>query len=34
MQAAEKKQLRLAGLLFGLAILFFVLFSSPEREAL
>ena len=34
MQANEKKQLTLAGVLFGLAILFFVLFSSPEREAL
>ena len=34
MQASEKKQLTLAGVLFALAILFFVLFSSPEREAL
>ena len=34
MQAAEKKQLTLAGMLFALAILFFVLFSSPERKAL
>ena len=32
--ADPKKQLTLAGVLFGLAILFFVLFSSPEREAL
>ena len=34
MQTAEKKQLTLAGVLFALAILFFVLFSSPEGEAL
>ena len=34
MQASEKKQLTLAGVLFALAILFFVLFSSPEGEAL
>ena len=34
LQPAEKKQLTLAGVLFGLAILFFVLFDSPERVAL
>ncbi len=34
MQTAEKKQLTLAGVLFARAILFFVLFSSPEGEAL
>ena len=34
MQATEKKQLTLAGVLFALAILFFILFSSPEGEAL
>ncbi len=34
MQTAEKKQLTLAGVLLALAILFFVLFSSPEGEAL
>ena len=34
MQSAEKKKLTLAGVLFALAILFFVLFSSPEPEAL
>ena len=34
LQPSEKKQLTLAGVLFALAILFFVLFSSPEREAL
>ena len=34
MRADEKKKLTLAGVLFALAILFFVLFSSPESEAL
>ena len=34
LQADEKKKLTFAGVLFALAILFFVLFGSPEREAL
>ena len=34
MRADERKKLTLAGVLFALAILFFVLFSSPEPEAL
>jgi len=34
MRADEKKKLTLAGVLFTLAILFFFLFSSSEREAL
>ena len=34
MRADERKKLTLAGVLFALAILFFVLFASPKREAL
>ena len=34
MRADERKKLTLAGVLFALAILFFVLFSSPKSEAL
>ena len=34
LQPSEKKQLTFAGVLFALAILFFVLFGSSERVAL
>jgi type II secretory pathway component PulM len=34
LQPSEKKQLTFAGVLFALAILFFVLFGPTERVAL